>query len=433
MRTAVISAVILIGALSSTAGAGTFPDSHDQVPANWHGPVFRLSQQYPASDPSKATPAPTYPWQQIDFRTQPEAYITAVYNYVLEGNREVDWNVQDNAVRRWYHAPWMHYSDKGREFVRGMTRERTTPAPAQPGKGELGPQQTTCFQNWAVGFVNEPGGYVFGQVWADPNAPDPLKALFPEGTVAAKLLFTSANVDQAPYLAGTLEWDANIDTLFAGDTKCRFTGGRQPQKLRLLQMDLAIRDRRASPVGWVFATYTYDGNRPGATLWDRMLPVGVMWGNDPTLDQAAFAAGQRVKETWINPNLQTPQHLGYLGRLNGPVDNPISACLSCHMTAEVPSRSSLTPGADTMRWFANLPAGNSFDQRSIGTDYNLQIAGGIQSFQAWKQTLQGGYVAPAPQPQAPTPPTAMALPQAAATEGPEMMTINGERVYRVDR
>lgn len=263
MRTTVISAAILIGALGSVAGAGTCPDSHDQVPANWQGPVFRLSQQFPAIDPSKATPAPTYPWQQIDFHAQPEAYITAVYNYVLEGNREVDWVVQNNAVRPWYHAPWMHYGDKGREYVRGMTRERTTPAPAQPGKGELGPQQTTCFQNWAVGFVNAPGGYVFGQVWNDACAPDPFKALFPEGTVAAKLLFTSATADQAPYMTGALEWDANIDVLVAGDNRCRSTGNRQVQKLRLLQMDLAIRDRRADPVGWVFATYAYDGSHPG--------------------------------------------------------------------------------------------------------------------------------------------------------------------------
>jgi hypothetical protein len=430
MRTTVISAVILIGALSSTAGAGTFPDSHDQVPTDWQGPVFRLSQQFPATDPSKATPAPTYPWQQIDFHTQPEAYIGAVYNYVLEGNREVDWVVQNNAVRPWYHAPWMHYGDKGREYVRGMTRERTTPAPAQPGKGELGPQQTTCFQNWAVGFVNAPAGYVFGQVWNDAYAPDPFKALFPEGTVAAKLLFTSATADQAPYMTGALEWDANIDVLVAGDNRCRSTGNRQVQKLQLLQMDLAIRDHRADPAGWVFATYAYDGSRPGATPFDRMAPVGVMWGNDPTLDQAAFTAGQRVKETWINTALQTPQHLGYLGRLNGPVDNPISACLSCHMTAEVPARSSLTPGKDTMRWFANQPAGNSFDQRatSTGTDFNLQISNGIQNFQVWKQS-QGGFVAPAPQAGAPHMLTAR--PETAGE--PETLILNGERVYRVDR
>ena len=32
-----------------------------------------------------------------------------------------------------------------------------------------------------------------------------------------------------------------------------------------------------------------------------------------------------------------------------------------------------------------MPAGNSLDQRSIGTDYNLQISNGIQNFQMWKQ------------------------------------------------
>ena len=47
-----------------------------------------------------------------------------------------------------------------------------------------------------------------------------------------------------------------------------------------------------------------------------------------------------------------------------------------------------------MRWFDNMPAGNSFDQRSIGTDYNLQISSGIQNFQLWQQTLRDGYVAP---------------------------------------
>jgi hypothetical protein len=437
----VISAAFFTAVVATPAHAGTFADSHDQVPPTWTGTVFRLSQQFPSADPSKATPAPTYPWQQHDFRTQPALYIKAVYDYVQEGNREVDWAIQDNAVRRWYHAPWMHYGDKGREYVRGLTRERTTPAPSQPGKGELGPLQTTCFQNWAVGFLNAPGGYVFGQVWANPNAPDPLKALFPEGTVAAKLLFTTASVDQAPYLKDTLEWDANIDTLFAGDPKCRFTGGRQVQKVRLLQMDLAVRDRRADDTtGWVFATYSYDGSRGGAGWWDRMVPVGVMWGNDPKLDQAAFDGGARVKESWINPDSRTPQHLGFLGRLNGPVDNPISACLSCHMTAEVPARSSMTPpppnNPKLMRWFENMPAGNSFDQRAIGTDYNLQISNGIQNFQLWKQTTEGGFVAP-PQQQAgaASPQARMSIVPAVAppAETSEILTINGEQVYKVDR
>jgi len=70
MRTRVLlSAALLVIAVPQTASAGTFPDSHDPVTPEWRGPMFRLSQQFPETDPSKSTPAPTYPWQRIDFRT----------------------------------------------------------------------------------------------------------------------------------------------------------------------------------------------------------------------------------------------------------------------------------------------------------------------------------------------------------------------------
>src|SRR5262245_17029579 len=208
-------------------------------------------------------------------------------------------------------------------------------------------------------------------------------------------------------------------------------------------MDLAIRDSNAKETGWVFATYSYDGSRGGAGWWERMVPVGVMWGNDPDLNQATFDTGKRVTQGWINPDLRTPQHLGYLGRLNGPVDNPKSSCLSCHMTAEVPARTSILPPNPTptepdkpMPWFKNLPAGNSLDQRSIGTDYNLQISNGIQSFQAWKQA-KDGFVAPPPQPSAGPSPLAMPAgapgAAAAAEDDGQVLVIDGQRVYGVER
>ena len=72
MRRAILLGAAFLGlAMPATTQAGTFPDSHDPVTPDWGGPVFRLSQQFPQTDPSKATPAPTYPWQQIDFRVQP--------------------------------------------------------------------------------------------------------------------------------------------------------------------------------------------------------------------------------------------------------------------------------------------------------------------------------------------------------------------------
>ena len=345
--------------------AAEFPDAHESAPTDWHGPVFKLSQAYPTVRPN----VEPYPWKGFDYVTQPEQYIRAVFSYVLKGNAEVDWVVQNNTVRKWYHAPWMHWSDSGREFVHGLTRERTTPVPAAGQAGELGPGQTKCFQNWAVGFFNAPGGYTVGQVWADPFSPDAAKARFLDGTVVAKLLFTAATVDQAPYLANAFEWDANVSDIADTDTGCREHVKRRVQKMRLLQIDLAVRDERADgTTGWVFGTYSYDGNASGATVWDRMIPVGVMWGNDPTLTPDAFNQNARVQETWINPAINTPQHLGWLGRLNGPVDNPRSSCLSCHGAAQVPSSSPMlfpasTPDFAKMRWFRNVHAGATLRSR----------------------------------------------------------------------
>jgi hypothetical protein len=238
--------------------ASAFPDAHDKPPAGWTGPVFRLSQSYPSSLPSLGTA----PWRQIDFRTQSTQYLKAVLTYALAGNTAVDFRGQDNTVRKWYHAPWMHAGPAGREFIHGLTRER----PSRPG--ELAPTQTSQTQSWAVSMYNPRGGYVLGRVWKNHSAPDPTKAKFPEGTVAFKLLFTSAPVSQVPYLVNSLEWQADIN---------RSSGTTPRPVLRLLQVDVAVRDSRAdSTTGWVFGTFVYNGQAPGATVWDRLVPVGAM-------------------------------------------------------------------------------------------------------------------------------------------------------------
>lgn len=177
-------------------------------------------------------------------------------------------------------------------------------------------------------MYNPAGGFAVGRVWRDPDNPDPSAARFPDGTVAFKLLFTTATVAQVPYLANALEWDVHI---------ARTGSTRTIQKVRLLQIDVAVRDNRAdATTGWVFGTFAYDGGAAGQAPWDRMVPVGLMWGNDPALTQAAYDAGNRVVESVIlNPVIGgATQHLGWRGRLNGPVDNPRSSCLSCHATAQ---------------------------------------------------------------------------------------------------
>src|SRR5688572_1903467 len=111
-----------------------FPDAFNEAPPGWNGPEFRLSQDYPTSDPGLG-PAP---WKKFNFRTQSKQYLDAVLDYALEGNIDVDFRGQDNPVRKWYHAPWMHSNRRsGREFIHGMTRER----PSEPKF--LAPTQTT--------------------------------------------------------------------------------------------------------------------------------------------------------------------------------------------------------------------------------------------------------------------------------------------------
>jgi hypothetical protein len=349
--------------------AQAFPDAHEAPPLEWSGSVFKLSQDYPRKLPD----ADKQPWKTWDFRTQPKEYLQSVLSYIYEGNIEVDWELQRNSIRKWYHAPWMHTGDRGREFIHGLTRERTS-LPR-----ELAPTQKSKFQNWAVGFYNSPGGYIIGQVWANPVSPNPAKAVFPEGTVTAKLLFTNASIEEVPKLKGAFEWQANINQSVADSQN------RSPQTVRLLQLDVAVRDKRAdSTTGWVFGTFVYDSDAPGKTPWERMLPVGLMWGNDPGVTPEMVQKGtKKLKETWLNPAL-TLQHYGWAGRLNGPVDNPKSSCLSCHATAQIDVKSTMIPpngsaSQDILRWFNNTKAAQPFDIGQTSTDYSLQLSLGIQN------------------------------------------------------
>ncbi len=386
-------ALVFAGLVVSSAGAGTFPDARSQPPAEWKGPVFRLSQDYPKTLPFPEALA----FFDIDFKREPAAYLHAVLAYVLEGNLtsgkpNAPWAIQDNPVRTWYHAPWMHYGERGREFIHGLTRERTS------CPGELANEQSDWQQNWAVGFYNAPGGYVIGQVWQAPLAPDIAKTRFPVGTVAAKLLFTAAPVSQVPYLEGAPTWQANINTSTRSEE-------RKPQEVRLIQFDVAVRDARANATtGWVFGTFVYDGKQPGDDPWKKLVPSGLMWGDDPTVASARlYKEGEfnpDLKESWLNTAMRTKQHYGRGGRLNGPLDSSASSCISCHATAQVPALSDIVPQppsprcgplvddwAQQKRWFRNIKAGEPFDPAAASADYSLQIAVGIANFDQWRSNL----------------------------------------------
>lgn len=343
----------------AVGGEGAFPDFGFMPHAEqYSGHFFRLRQNYPKTEP-KSDKRP--PFFDISFNENQDTanwrkYLLAVRDYCFEGNvdqtlparpGEIDknWALAENKKRDWYHVPWQHWDHTGRagrEAINGLTREATS----QPK--QLAATQTTKFQTYAVGFYNELGGYTIGQVWANHRAPDPAAGRFPVGTVVCKLLFTQATPDQVSYLAPAVEWEAYAETSDADRT-------RKVQRVRLLQMDVMVRDPRAEKIngtGWVFGTFCYNGALGNPNRWYNLVPVGLQWGADENLPEEGEVNPQptrtvinkRLKETVINDSPELPpQHLGWGGRLNGPADYFASSCMSCHSTAQYPVVAAMNP------------------------------------------------------------------------------------------
>lgn len=357
---------------------GRFADSRELPPPGYTGPVFKLSQDYPKTMPAEEQ----VPWAKYDFKTQMPEYMNAVLNYIMEGNVEVGFAGQNNTARKWYHAPWLHYGTSGREYAHGLTMERNS----RPG--ELSHSQSKQYQNWGVGLYNERGAYTLGQVWRDPENPNPDNVRFPEGSVSFKLLFTEAPVSEVPYLKGSPEITANIYKESASPMPPEMP--KALKQVRLLQIDVAVKDSR-SDTGWVLGTYVYDSKSNADSPWKRVKPVGLAWGSDPDITRMKQYLGEKLKEQVLNndPDLP-PQHLGWGGRLNGPVDNPKSSCMSCHSRAEWPLREVLPPktaeydSKEFMSWFANVRGGEAYTPGSKSLDYSLQLAEGLKKYSEWK-------------------------------------------------
>jgi hypothetical protein len=383
----------------------TFAPSDEWCKNNQDRKVFELSQNFKEARQSIAE---ELPWKKFaakteDLKTNWKDYLFAALRYAYEGNIEKDWLVQQNERRKWFHAPWMHAGATGREFLRGLTQERGS-CLKELTKGEVCEvDESRPIQNWAVSVYNEPGGYYFAKVWRemynadfDASKPNPKPNPknfgdegFPEGTVAIKLLFTRAEVD---YLRNSVAWEADINR-----------GKTPPQTVRLLQIDIAVKDK-ISPTGWVFGTFLHHDDAPemeysseiaaDKKVWLKMIPVGLMFGNDV----GEFPVLKEPFETYLNNEIPVPQHYGCEKRLNGPVDNARSSCISCHALAEVAQdftkitfkeKTACATEEDIKFWFKNInPASKNADEKTFSKstpqrkifslDYSLQLSEGIK-------------------------------------------------------
>lgn len=410
---------------------------------DYKGRVFKLSQDYPATLP----PMEKYAWLKIPFKNggpaNPEAYLRALLAYGLEGNVPVDFYVEDNKVRKWYGMPWMDWNTEvsadwpgtdGREFVHGFTHEFDSFA------GTLSQMQDVFVDTWSGAYFNDRAAFSIGQVYCNPDDPTPGMANpdptglnnMADGSFIIKLLFSTVSEPQLPTVKDALEWDANI---FAEESPADRNKGpltkyaRKMGKIRLIQIDVSVRDTR-SLTGWLLGTFGYDSRAPGKTPWDRMVPLGLQWGNNPqvTYDQTCKGPDgpcsyDQLTEQWINlkavKDLATPplnfNHLGFGGRLAGPVDNPKASCMGCHQTAGFPSVAILPefgpnaallkldaqkqPGRSSdyrMMFYGNVPSGIVFsDTQLYSSDYSLQLSMSLQNFASLR--CAAGAAGPRPQ------------------------------------
>ena len=261
---------------STPVSAMAFRNAVNCPPPDWPGPVFQLSDDYPASPPGGDLKS-NAPWlsRNVDFATTDpqwsdgwDAYMQDLLNYVRHGQNEQlindpGWLVNVDGATRWFHVPWMAYNPhSGREFVHGLTNERTaTLGDLIGGKQQLvsGANRLPLkdgyteekFETWAFGVYNDYGAYSVGQAFppsgipqtvpASP-APRPRGLPFAEGTLVTKLLFTTASEEEVYFLAGSPEWTANRHVKVGGTV-------RAPGPVHLVQLDVAVTDSR-SPTGW---------------------------------------------------------------------------------------------------------------------------------------------------------------------------------------
>jgi len=174
---------------------GGFPPQGSQP-----SPAQSLNEAFPTSLPG-GVPI----WRQVDFKTNPHEYADVVKTiaknsiHLQAGKIQIDQN-------RWWSAPFMNYTNNGREHFNGLTKERS------PSGSDLAPNSPANYQVWAVGWYNDYGAVQLGKIWGDRCQPDEGSArLFPENTVSVKMLFTNADPTAVSYLQGSPEVTAAID------------------------------------------------------------------------------------------------------------------------------------------------------------------------------------------------------------------------------
>ncbi|CAM1345339.1 hypothetical protein [Tenacibaculum amylolyticum] len=380
-----------------------FKNHRDSIPSKqeYNGNLFQLSHNYPTEVKPVVNPS----WQQA-LQGQPISdknaliYMDSLKSYVAANlapffTDNKNWNAADHD---WYHQPWL---GNEREAILGTYLGNGNPA-------NMFESLKVDESGYVLVLYDETAAYTVGQIWGKTGAKVNLvndAAQFKEGSVIVKLAFSNINAPEWPVMEGAQIFNV-YDTI---PTKENPKKGYQVRNVSFFQMDIVVKDSKTAPkTGWVYSTFVYDQDQKGSN-WDKLVPLGAMWGNDPDVKSPIKPPYPKLNETVINANAPkySKETLGWGGRLSGPNDGavaqvaydintkqeyenlPLSSCMSCHSPAQYkfnsfllpapfPTSDSLivyTPGStEWMRWFRDDYGNVPFDAGQIATDYDMVTA-----------------------------------------------------------
>lgn len=404
---------------------GLYPDANQ-----WPGRYLIANLDYPSGAGLNAWPfsQSTGPLTTTDaprYAARLKAHLGQTLHVLV--NTPQDW---DPVAAGWYDMVW---SGEGTATATGIDPTSGREALMNTYSGQIMPPETfappnrppTPVQNHAVIYYNSTAASMLDKVWDDIYAPDLAAADFPDGSVVIKVEAVTNDPDDWPVLKDASTWK-----VFRPTTADQAAGTQPlvPQVIPAhpLQVAVRVKDPVASPkTGWIFAAFVYDRDAPGATAWDRFVPLGMQWGNDPQFarDPNGIPPGETLRETWVNPDAPAFTHntLGWGGRLSGPMDvssrhNVItpsgrryqgadhlsaSSCQSCHGAAEFPRSANLYPSPNRSfprdgtpfllhdpgstgwaRWFQNNSGSQSLSDNTGVTalDYDMVLMFAVSAF-----------------------------------------------------
>ncbi len=333
-----------------------FQNHKDSIPSpqQYSGPLFKLSHDYPTSFTSPVNA----PWQQAlggkpISSANALAYVDSLKSYVSSTITPFlnNFKAYDAAKQGWYHEPWT-----------GSIREPITGSYVGSGFGgntftDLPGPMTT----YVLTMYDKTAAYTLGKLWGKTGTKIDLKnnaGQFEQGSIIIKFAFSTSNYPAWPSMKNAQQFEIYDMNTVTGDSTWSI------QNVSFFQFDIIVKDTITAPkTGWVFSTLVYDKDAPGNTVWEKMVPLGAQWGNDPNVNSTKYP-NMKLTENVINPKAPkySTETLGWGGRLSGPNDGAVipigqsiktkkvytnlaaSSCMSCHSVAQDSLKAFLLPG-----------------------------------------------------------------------------------------